>query len=330
MKYLFIWLFLFLVQECFITSPTILAQNTTICYGDPLSDSYWNGFGNYTTANCNFELINGGLASMTTQFFPLETGSALITVPVVGRNLESTGIGLDRMIISFIVQEGDDYSVEIIGNYEGEAITFEAIGSGVTIIVSFQNNASGDIHTLGPVSIIGTTVLPVDIISFEANSQGTGILLEWVTSIEVDLKGFLIQRSTDVESWKDIGIVNSNGSNTTEKIKYTFTDKSPFFGNNYYRLKLVDKDQSFDFTHIIAATWTGSKRLIYPNPAKEYLTITPFENTSNCTYSIIDSKGVLIETKQLNGDEQKINISHLNPGFYRIRLLTNWYPFIKV
>ena len=48
-----------------------------------------------------------------------------------------------------------------------------------------------------------------------------------------------------------IGRVIAKGNSET-KLNYNYLDISPVIGNNYYRLKLVDKDGSFENSRIIS------------------------------------------------------------------------------
>jgi len=82
--------------------------------------------------------------------------------------------------------------------------------------------------------------LPVELLRFSAVCDGGRVLLTWTTASERDADHFVVERSTDVESFEPIGqvIAIGNANSTTD---YTYTDKRPS-PSAYYRLRIVDTD----------------------------------------------------------------------------------------
>ena len=320
---------LFLVLLMSYCSLTI-GQNTTICFGDEASDSQWNGSGNYTTANCNFQLINGGLASMTTQFFPLESGSALIEFVVEGQALENTSIGLDRAIITFIVSEGENYSEEIIvqGNFKRH-FSFLAVGSGVIVVVSFQNNADGDGHILGPLSIAATGGLPVEYSSIGGLATGKGNEISWVTSSEVQTEKFEVQRSISGIEWTLLAAVPALGGNESETA-YRYLDQNPPTSSALYRLKSIDVDGSIQVSNVIQVKPLAHNNVhLYPNPTSMNLSVELPDIETHKEYLIYNSLGQYVANGALNSLKNTIDVSRLTSGVYHIKIDQHTYPFLK-
>lgn len=82
--------------------------------------------------------------------------------------------------------------------------------------------------------------LPVELLRFSAVCDGGRVLLTWTTASERDADHFVVERSTDGESFEPIGqvIAIGNANSTTD---YTYTDKRPS-PSAYYRLRIVDTD----------------------------------------------------------------------------------------
>lgn len=81
--------------------------------------------------------------------------------------------------------------------------------------------------------------LPVELVSFVAKQgEHNNVELNWRTAIEKNSEKFIIERSSDLQSIKEIGEISSRGNYST----YTFFDDVPENGINYYRLKQVDTD----------------------------------------------------------------------------------------
>jgi hypothetical protein len=73
------------------------------------------------------------------------------------------------------------------------------------------------------------------------------ITLDWNTQMEVNSSRFEIERSADGDSWTAIGSVMAKG-NSSMVTKYSFTDAQPLSGTNFYRLRMIDLDNSFGYT----------------------------------------------------------------------------------
>lgn len=75
------------------------------------------------------------------------------------------------------------------------------------------------------------------------------VTLHWKSESEYNLKGFEIERSFDKNVWEKVGFVEARGS-ALGLTEYTFEDRSVFKPNDrtfHYRLKLVDRDNSFTY-----------------------------------------------------------------------------------
>lgn len=76
---------------------------------------------------------------------------------------------------------------------------------------------------------------------------------------------------------------------------------------------------------------TLNQNLIYPNPAKEYITIILPDKMQNARYYISNSIGVVLVTAKLNSTDGKlqVNISHLPDGLYTILISSGDKNFIS-
>lgn len=126
--------------------------------------------------------------------------------------------------------------------------------------------------------------LPVTLISFTAKAEGSHAKLQWQTTQEVNNKGFEIYRGDgrdedrgqegvrfikigEVSSPK--GMPSAQTPYALNPTPYTFLDKNPLNGNNYYKLVQVDNDgKSRDYgvrlvSFKIAAAISA---IVFPNP----------------------------------------------------------------
>ena len=147
--------------------------------------------------------------------------------------------------------------------------------------------------------------------------------LNWQTSSEKNNLGFEIERSTDGILWKKIGWVDGLGNNTA----YSFMDKTPIEGTNYYRLQQVDHDgaknnSSVKQIYIKSAFNTGITA--YPNPASNNVTIevpTSIGQNEGIIY-LYDLNGQIQREWPLitNQKTQGLNLQGLPSGLYIIQI----------
>ncbi len=106
--------------------------------------------------------------------------------------------------------------------------------------------------------------LPVTLVSFKAMAEGQTAALSWSTSEEVNSDRFDIERSQNGKNWSKIGSMESHKESSVNQY-YSFVDASPLRGENLYRLKMVDLDETFSYSRIESLNFKGIA-LAYPNP----------------------------------------------------------------
>ena len=115
---------------------------------------------------------------------------------------------------------------------------------------------------------IGGGVIPVELVSFDAQVNGSDVVLNWETSSETNNAGFEVQMMQG-EDWNVLGFVEGNGT-TTETQTYSFTANGIDVGTHSFRLKQIDFDGAFEYSPEVEATIevVGTHQLsnAYPNP----------------------------------------------------------------
>ncbi len=92
-------------------------------------------------------------------------------------------------------------------------------------------------------------VLPVHLTYFNAQSIDNQVELNWETALEQNSREFIVQRSNDLKEFGDVGRVVAAGESDGKR-QYTFTDFNPPSGSNYYRLRMVDKDDTYEYSKV--------------------------------------------------------------------------------
>lgn len=98
-------------------------------------------------------------------------------------------------------------------------------------------------------SVTGTQVLPVEMISFEAEKMNAFNYLTWSTASEINNDYFEVQKSVDGTNFETIGNIQGVGNSTVQN-DYQFIDHDAEYDIVYYRLKQVDFDGTISYSKI--------------------------------------------------------------------------------
>lgn len=170
-------------------------------------------------------------------------------------------------------------------------------------------------------------LLPVKLSDYAARQiEGKKVLVSWATLTEQNSDHFTIERGSNGNTFESIGTVRSNKNGLTGS-KYSFTDKNPFIGTNYYRLVQVDVDGKktyYDTKQVTLANNNGSAS-IYPNPVKgQRFDLTfgqPFNQDINV--QVMDLTGKAIPAKFEKATENKITVNLISKpaaGLYLVKV----------
>ncbi|MEM7367240.1 MAG: hypothetical protein AAF587_01495 [Bacteroidota bacterium] len=105
--------------------------------------------------------------------------------------------------------------------------------------------------------------------SFSAGREIDHIYLEWSAATEAQIIRFFVQRSTDGQTWEDIGMLRIPSSPKPLE-EYSYIDNHPYSGSNFYRLKQEDSQGSISYSELVAVEMfkSGSHTThLFPNPA---------------------------------------------------------------
>jgi hypothetical protein len=154
--------------------------------------------------------------------------------------------------------------------------------------------------------------LPIELISFTGYHDAARYenILLWSTASERNNDKFVVEKSADGVNFLQIGEVRGHGT-TSAVHNYIFSDKDPYNGYNYYRLRQVDFDGTFELTNIIlidvasASVITETKiDNLYPNPTDGDLNVVmSVAKPSKMKMKVYNVIGELLFTTDLNFDK---------------------------
>ncbi|TZF83103.1 T9SS type A sorting domain-containing protein [Pedobacter sp. BS3] len=128
-------------------------------------------------------------------------------------------------------------------------------------------NAGEENTQLAEWNIYQSKTLPVELLTFNARKQQNGVLLSWQTASEANNDQFILYRSGDGKQFSPIDTI-SGATYSAQMLSYSFLDKDPLAGNNYYRLVQYDLNGSVTDlgTRVISFGIKDARLVVYPNP----------------------------------------------------------------
>jgi hypothetical protein len=163
--------------------------------------------------------------------------------------------------------------------------------------------------------------LPVTLLNFNGAKQGTAVRLSWITTQEANSSHFDIQRSSDNQNFTTIATVAAQGNSQTTT-KYHCTDPSPLPGDNYYRVRPVDKDGHFTYSKTVLLDFSSITVGLTPNPAHSTANLIIGKNSEALFIEIVDGSGhVISQLRTTSGTTTvPIDVSQLPKGIYMVKV----------
>jgi hypothetical protein len=218
------------------------------------------------------------------------------------------------------------------GNYTGNA---EVIDPGDADIVWNTTTNSWavtfDITGFSGFFISGVSApLPVKLVSFNYYVQDNQkILLKWEVAEQLDIRKYIVERSSDGRTYSAIGSIQANNETS---FTYQYTDNDPVSGISYYRLQIAE-DNVRNYSNILIVNLSENEggMTIYPVPVTAALTIR-LKNSDlvNTEAQLLSSDGRLLQKIKLHGLQQNIHVGHLPAGVYYLKTVNGKaYKIVK-
>lgn len=208
------------------------------------------------------------------------------------------------------------------GNVLGTNNIGDIYGSDYFIQANFVSGFSGfGVGDPGP----PPSALPLELSDFKVTLVKDKAHLQWTSLTEINTDYIEIHHSNNGKEFNPIGTVAAAG-NSQNPINYTFTHHDLDFGPNYYKLKMVDLDGSYEFSKMVQVFQAISDfeiTNVFPMPAKEQLNIN-YRNDQEAKVSLTlidlwgNTKMVHNANSSKGSNNIQLNVSALSSGVYFI------------
>ena len=230
------------------------------------------------------------------------------------------GTGHDQIVKDNSIRLGGTLRVTETGTVPDGSYAIVIVTSG-SISGSFDNVILPPGYTLEiTTSIVIVTkssgTLPVKLANFTAKKVDNDVQLDWQTYSESNSDHFEIERSRSGGAFVKVGEINAAG-NSSQLLRYQFRDINPGKGLNLYRLKQVDKDNTFEYSDTRWIKIDDSKDQLYVFPTITNGNVTVLSNEKTIV-ELYNMQGVRLVRKEINNNEQ-LDLSNYAAGIYLLR-----------
>lgn len=250
---------------------------------------------------------------------------------------QNTGAGRNGVKLSFLNNFMNSQTAGTLYGYRYNGTIWEKKTD------AFTASLSGDLYTTAGFNVTqfspwtlssSSNPLPVTLISFNGVKDENSALLTWATSEETNSDRFDIQHSTDGKNWHIAGTLASNGESTVKRT-YSFRHGEPAEGQNFYRLKMVDKDETFAYSRIVSLDF-GSEVVttLYPNPVSDHMKINTthwnqvkqvriYDMLGRTIYDSGNKPTALVSLRNVAAGMYVVEISRLNGKVENSKIMVN-------
>jgi hypothetical protein len=304
-----------------------------------------NGDGNSRVAfddiAVNAPMYNGGVCNIApiavNDFYypalPSQVYSGNVITDGTGNDNDPDGGTLTAMIVSapdpatvgsLVLSSNGSFSFTPAVGFSGGLVTFTYRISDNGFAIA---SATATVTIDYPAPIL--TPMPVKLISFAGSTANNRAQLKWSVAENETGDHFQVLRSADGKNFTEAGTVFINNKVGAES--YTFGDPKELDAITYYKLKIINKDESTSYSNVIAlksaTTKTSTGITILKNPVESTLTFTYTANTSSQgQISIYNALGVKVYNSRISSQKGTNAVSlnldnHLASGAYILEVV---------
>jgi len=248
------------------------------------------------------------------------------------------GGGTDTLNGNFLLQLSDDgityTTIKLYGDTTGGIVltnadtrydTITGIPNNTQYIRWLYNRKINGNVGIGTINLSGSLPLPLNLIAFSGKATTNGNLLSWQIADAKSISGFVLQQGVDGKNFQDIGFVAYQAGHTN----FRFTDLKNHHPKDFYRLKIIDINQQFAFSPVLAVNRSASPEIFScsPNPVRSTLYLKSATGNVSADISLTNLLGKTLWRQKAflqNESAFPVSVANLPPGIYLVNIRTAW------
>jgi hypothetical protein len=197
-------------------------------------------------------------------------------------------------------------------------------GTGIYGLKILDSNGNA---VLAPRIQITAGALPVDLMYFSVALKNGVPTFYWATASESNSDRFEVERSQNAIHFEPVISRKANG-NSNSTTSYVAQEEALKPGQYYYRLKQIDLDESYTYSHTVPFKIESSETIsIYPNPVMHRLTIEGQKALGEIVIYDVQGRKILDQISPKNSHQ--IDTSSYPSGLYIIHVNGNVFKLLK-
>lgn len=186
------------------------------------------------------------------------------------------------------------------------------------VVTTSTNNLSFD------AGVLNALTLPVQLTAFTAVPAGTKVQVQWKTTNEINVAGYIVEYSTDGNNWTAIGTVPATGNT-----QYVWLHVTPRTGINYYRIRITDMDATAKYSEVRTVSLIKNGQVaVYPNPVVDGIIAVSLDDRFTgqaVSFSVYSMNGQLVKQQYAlqAGQTEQIRLDGLSKGQYVLKIAGN-------
>jgi hypothetical protein len=203
-----------------------------------------------------------------------------------------------------------------------------SLTAATTINFTVSSNAASTAANRFRIVFRNNAALPVTITQIKAQQKGNDVQVLWNTVNEQNIQHYEVEKSTNAQQFSKIATVAAKTASSSND--YSMVDASIPSGTYYYRLKIVEKNGSYNYSKVVRFT-IGKGNIntvsIYPNPIKGNTINLQLNNVEkgNYTIKVLNYAGQVVYQSSLqhlggSATEQLVLSKALASGQYQLEM----------
>lgn len=224
-------------------------------------------------------------------------------------------------------------NVHTITNNSAYVNTYDLTGTSTRYVRvrGTARNATSFGYGLYEMEIYENIALPITLFDFNARiNDNKEAELKWAATLDYGGE-FVVERSANGKDFSAVGTISEASGSGGMKKQYTFTDRGPLPGKNYYRLKYTETGSASQYSRVTSVNFSATGHfVVYPNPVQKGKPVYVDLNkavTGKVEIRVINALGTTVYTKRLQSNGNSVFEIPASPkigaGNYMVQVITN-------